>query len=187
MQKSYLQAAVAIIIALILAFGVKTAYISALGRDPETELLEEIGDLMIEAQDVFGNNVERFLEISGSVEGHDGLVLIRGGDGGVYSLQEDGVFLPAQEDAFVSSLLWLFEGVEAENSDTGVTTFMRLYSVTVTEERIYLYTGLSESGAAGLVYDRTGKGVQGLDSIALYDNWHQFSIIDDGGERLWGI
>lgn len=185
MQKSYLQAAVAILIALILAYGVKTAYISALGRDPETEMLEEIGDLMIEAQDVFGNNVERFLEISGSVEGHQGLVLIRGGDGGVYSLQEDGLFAPAETDAFVESLLWLFEGVEAENADTGVTTVMQLYSVTVTAERVYLYTGLSENGAAGLVYDRVGSGIKGMDAVSLYEDWYQFNIIDGGGS-VWG-
>ena len=183
MQKTYIQAAVAILVTLVLAFGVKTAYISALGRDPETQMLEEVGNLMVEAQDVFGTNVDKFVALEEHITGHDGLVLIRGGDGSIFELK-NGEFVPAEHDELVEGLMWLFDGTEAVNSDTEEIKPLHLYSVTVTEDRMLLYTGLSEGGSAGIVYDRTGRGISGLDTIQLYENWYQFDIIEDGG-GLW--
>lgn len=188
------QAALAVLLAALAAYALKTSYVAAMGIDPETEMLDDFADMMIEAQDLFGYNTEDFISLGEGVA--PGLTLIAGGNGLPYFESAGGpeVFDPlayGMDTGQAEFLYTLFSGVEIETSETesttgdGGETVETPVTVTVTvrlivsdENYIKMYTHFDGRGYVGIFYDRGGDNPQKIDSIELFENWSVFNIME---------
>lgn len=172
--------ALAVLLAALAAYGVKTSYVAAMGLDPETELLDDFADMMIEAQDLFGNYASEFIGLGDGLA--PGLTLVAGRDGTPYCRGADG---PERFDAEAYGLspgqaeflYELFSGAEAEPAAEEASAVISVRLLVVNGDYIKFYTHFDDRGCVGIYCDLTGENPERLDTIEMYENWGVFNAM----------
>ena len=185
-MSTYIKAGIMTLAAIFLAFVFKSVGVNALGLNTETNALDEYGDLMLEARELFIEQNEDFLELSLEIFDMDDLSLRRLADGSSVAWL-DGELVPSAEafervgaedpQALAEAADRLFAGLEVsvEDSDGSelVSGHAQVLGVGVKDGEILYFTGLHELGCVGIAYS-PGGGVGGYESIELVEEWKIF-------------
>ncbi len=185
-MSNYIKAVIMSLAAVFLAYAVKTAGMAALGQDPETNLLNDYSDMMLEARELFLEYDEEIRELAYFIADMDGLRLRRCADSTAIAWT-DGQNLPmeeafaqfgAEDPARLADLAnTIFAGAEvsSENSEGEVLVsgFAQVINVSVSDGEVLFFTHYTPTGCVGIASTVDGYA-GGYESIELIEEWRIF-------------
>ena len=188
---TYIKAFVMTLAAVFLAYAFTSVGVTALGLDPETNLLDDYGDLMLEARGLFLERSDDFQTLTQAILGETSLSLVRRADGtsaarlnGELTETRNALETLGFSDAAAlteaADLLCLGAEVNIEGSDgeTIVQAPACVYSAAVIGDEVWFITGYHPQGCVGVAYAPDGD-VAGYHSIELVEDWRIFYEINE--------
>ncbi|MGI5936280.1 MAG: hypothetical protein ACOX7I_05730 [Oscillospiraceae bacterium] len=179
------------LLAVFLAYAFRLTLWNSLGLNPETIVLEEYGDMMLEARGLFMEMSEEFQSLARAAADMEGLHILRRADGrpaairGNEAMEPASVFAgPGAEDldALLENLEAVFRGAEvAVPGDGGEETeaaHAQVLSISVTEDAMEFYTHFHKLGYVGICYKKTPEAGENRDRIELVEDWQIFYKMD---------
>lgn len=190
-MKTFLNAAVCTVLAVILALGGRYFIMNVIGLNPEKNTLDEYSDMMLSSRGLFVEYSEQFQLIASQLSGREGLSIIRSGSGKPVTLV-DGQPLNLEsaldEMGFENSreimlaAYPLFTGTKINLSDSEgdqlVTSWAKVYSIYVRDGVVEFLTCQHDAGYVGVLYAPGGQVNADYELIELVEDWQIFYVLN---------
>ena len=190
-MKTIVKAVLGAAIAVFLAFAFTHLLMSLIGLDPETNALDDFGDMMLHSRSLFVERSEQFQSAAAALQEQEGLTLLATSAGKPVSVSS-GTAVPAAEvlsqlgiensAELAEEIEQLFAGAEVSsvNSDGEELTrgFCRVQRISVRDWGVEFYTDFHEQGCVGILYAAEG-GTPPYQLVELVEDWQLFYVMQE--------
>lgn len=185
-MRTYIKAAIMCLVAVFLAYAATTLTLSYLGKNEESNALDDYSDMMLLAREYFLEYSDDFQSLTAGIMDSGELHIVRASDGAA-ALEIDGQWLSA-EDGFAALGLenaqelaemaqTLFAGAELTVDGTSgselVSDETAVQSIYVSEGEVFFFTAFHSRGCVGICYTPSGEA-GGFMTIELVEDWQIF-------------
>lgn len=184
---TYIRAGIMTICVILLAYMMSAAVSASMGRDAETNLIEEYGDMMVEARELFVTLSEEFQTLTMECMEMDGLSLCRRADGSAAAMvngeptEAEAVFnsYNAENPGYLTELAdAVCTGADISADDREgeemVSGHAQVLSIQVLDGSVWFFTHFHENGYVGVCFLSEPSAGTGMDTIELIENWQIF-------------